>query len=166
MEEVKAKQLAPLWGRAWEHAAKYALGFACARYDAQTLKQVAQGGGLEIDPSSAQLAIDFVKFAMMVQEEQVATRMGDSDFDRWCQDTLRVVKQAGQVGRTESELTRFSRTFRALEPRQQDSIMDALKRREAVKLVQFKPSSGRGKSRMAWVAYECAISDENEDEAE
>jgi len=97
---------------------------------------------------------------MLVQEDQVATRMGDSDFDRWCQDTLRVVKQGGAAGRTESELTRFSRTFRALEPRQQDSIMDALKRREAVKLVQFKPSSGRGKSRMAWVSTEFAPADD------
>ena len=164
MEEVKAKQLAPLWGRAWEHAAKYALGFACARYDAQTLKQVAQGGGLEIDPSSAQLAIDFVKFTMLVQEEQVATRMGDSDFDRWCQDTLRVVKQGGAAGRTESELNKCSRTFRALEPRQQDSIMDALKRREAVQLVQFKPPSGRGKPRMAWVSTDFNhISEDDED---
>lgn len=154
MEEVKAKGLAPLWGRAWEHAAKIALGMACARYDAQTLKQVASGGGLEIDPSSAQWAVDFVKFAMLIQEEQVATRMGDSDFDRWCQETLRVIKQGGTAGRTEAELSRYSRVFRALEPRQQDAVMDSLKRREAITLVQYKPPSGRGKSRMAWVGTE------------
>ena len=156
MEQVKKAGLAPLWGRAWEHAAKLALGMACARYDASQLKQVAAGGGLEIDPTSAQWAIDFVKFVLTVQEEQVATRMGDSDFDRWCQDVIRVVRSAGPSGRTESELTKFSRVFRALEPRQQDSIMDALKRREDVALVQYKPPSGRGKSRMAWVAVEFA----------
>ena len=164
MEAVKAKGLAPLWGRAWEHAAKLALGMACARYDAATLKQVAAGGGLEIDPTSAQWAIDFVKFVLNIQEEQVATRMGDSDFDRWCQDVLRVLRTAGPGGRTESELTKFSRVFRALEPRQQDSIMDALKRREDVQLVQYKPPSGRGKSRMAWVATEFApVVEETED---
>lgn len=156
MEQVKKQGLAPLWGRAWEHAAKLALGMACARYDASQLKQVAAGGGLEIDPTSAQWAIDFVKFVLTIQEEQVATRMGDSDFDRWCQDVIRVVRSAGPAGRTESELTKFSRVFRALEPRQQDSIMDALKRREDVALVQYKPPSGRGKSRMAWVAVEFA----------
>ena len=156
MEQVKTKGLAPLWGRAWEHAAKLALGMACARYDAAQLKDVAAGGGLEIDPTSAQWAIDFVKFVLEIQEEQVATRMGDSDFDRWCQDVIRVIRAAGPSGRTESELTRFSRVFRALEPRQQDSIMDALKRREDITLVQYKPPSGRGKSRMAWVATELA----------
>ena len=156
MEQVKASGLAPLWGRAWEHAAKIALGMSCARYDAATLKQVASGVGLEIDPTSAQWAVDFVKFSMSVQQEQVATRMGDSDFDRWCQDVLRVLKQAGAPGRTESELSKYSRMYRALEPRQQDAIMDSLKRREAIMLVQYKPPSGRGKSRMAWVAAEFA----------
>lgn len=164
MEQVKAKGLAPLWGRAWEHAAKLALGMACARYDAATLKQVASGGGLEIDPSSAQWAIDFVKFVLTIQEEQVATRMGDSDFDRWCQDVIRVIRAAGTTGRTESELTKYSRVFRALEPRQQDSIMDALKRREDVSLVQYRPPSGRGKSRMAWVASEFAPAQEEGDD--
>ena len=158
MEQVKEKGLAPLWGRAWEHAAKLALAMSCARYNAQELKQVSGGGGLEIDPTSAQWAIDFVKFALNIQEEQVATRMGDSDFDRWCQDVLRVIKQAGPNGKTESELAKFSRVFRALEPRQQDSIIDSLKRREAVTLVQFKPPSGRGKSRLAWVSIDFAPS--------
>lgn len=165
MEETKASGLAPLWGRAWEHAAKLALGMACARYDAPTLKQVASGGGLEIDPTSAQWAVDFVKFTLSIQQEQVATRMGDSDFDRWCQDVTRVIKQAGPAGRTESELTKYSRMYRALEPRQQDSIMDALKRREEIVLVQYKPTSGRGKSRMAWVSTEFApTAEEGNDE--
>lgn len=164
MEEVKTKGLAPLWGRASEHAQKIALGMACARYSAKELKDTASGGGLEIDPTSAQWAVDFVRFVMLVQEEQVSTRMGDSDFDRWCQDVLRVLRAAGPVGRTESELTKYSRVFRALEPRQQDSIMDALKRREDVQLVQYKPLSGRGKSRMAWVATEFAPTAEEIDE--
>lgn len=163
MEEVKSKGLAPLWGRAWEHAAKFALGLACARYDANTLKQVASGGGLEIDQTSAQWAVDFVKYTMAIQENQVATRMGDSDFDRWCQEVLRVVKQGGTAGRTEADLSKYCRQFRALEPRQQDSVMDSLKRREAVQLVQYKPQSGRGRSRMAWVASEFApVADETE----
>jgi hypothetical protein len=154
MEEVKAKGLAPLWGRAWEHAAKIALGLSCARYSAADLKQVASGGGLEIDQTSAQWAIDFVRFTLMVQEEQVAARMGDSDFDRQAQETLRIVRNASTRGRTHAELVEASRMFRALEPRQQDAVMDSLKRREAIQLVQYKPPSGRGKSRMAWVASE------------
>jgi hypothetical protein len=92
--------------------------------------------------------------------------MGDSDFDRWCQEILRDIKQAGAQGRTESELSRFCRQFRALEPRQQDSVMDSLKRREAVSLVQYKPPSGRGKSRMAWVAVEFAPEIEETTETE
>ena len=154
MEEVKAKQLAPLWGRAWEHAAKLALGLACARYDAATLKDTAAGAGLEIDQTSAQWAIDFVKFTMGVQEEQVAARMGDSDFDRQAQETLRVIRKAGVRGRTHAELAEASRMFRALKPSEQDAVMDSIKRRDLVGLVQYKPPSGKGKSRMAWVATE------------
>lgn len=160
MEETKTSGLAPLWGRAWEHAAKLALGLACARYSAAELKTTASGGGLEVDPTSAQWAVDFVKFTLSVQQDQVATRMGDSDFDRWCQDVMRVLRQAGPGGRTESELTKYSRMYRALEPRQQDAIMDALKRREDIVLVQYKPQSGRGKSRMAWVATEFVPAEE------
>jgi hypothetical protein len=163
MEEVKAKQLAPLWGRAWEHAAKIALGMACARYSAAELKQVASGGGLEIDQTSGQWAVDFVRFTMMIQEEQVAARMGDSDFDRQAQETLRIVRNASTRGRTHAELVEASRMFRALEPRQQDAVMDSLKRREAIQLVQYKPPSGRGKSRMAWVASEF-VPEQSDDE--
>jgi hypothetical protein len=91
--------------------------------------------------------------------------MGDSDFDRWCQDVMRVLRQAGPGGRTESELTKYSRMYRALEPRQQDAIMDALKRREDIVLVQYKPTSGRGKSRMAWVSTEFVpVEEEGSDE--
>lgn len=165
MEKVKAKGLAPLWGRAWEHAAKLALGMACARYDAQQLKQVASGNGLEIDQTSAQWAVDFVKFTMAIQEEQVATRMGDSEFDRQAQEALRVIRKAGAKGRTNADMAESSRMFRALEPRQQDSVMDSLKRRELVVLVQYKPPSGRGRSRMAWVAKEFAPAMDLADEA-
>lgn len=164
MEEVKGKGLAPLWGRAWEHAAKLALAMACARYDATALKTTAAGGGLEIDPTSAQWAVDFVKFTMMIQEDQVATRMGDSEFDRQAQEALRVIRKAGARGRTHAEMAEASRIFRALEPRQQDAVMDSLKRRELILLVQYKPPSGRGKSRMAWVAKEHAPAVEEAEE--
>jgi|GEM_PF-1683480 len=156
MERTKADGLAPLWGRAWEHAAKLALGMACARYDAAKLKEVASGGGLEIDPTSAQWAVDFVKFTLSIQQEQVASRMGDSDFDRQAQDTLRVIQKAGLEGRTHAELSQRSRAFRAMKPTDQDAVLEALKRRELVSLVQYKPMSGRGKSRMSWVSSEHA----------
>ena len=164
MESVKSKGLAPLWGRAWEHAAKIALGLACARYDANQLKQVASGGGLEIDQTSAQWAVDFVKFTLTIQQDQVATRMGDSDFDRWCQEVHRLIVKAGTKGRTHAEMAEASRMFRALKPNDQDAVMDSLKRREVVMLVQYKPPSGRGRSRMAWVAKEYAPAMEEGDE--
>jgi hypothetical protein len=167
MEAVKGRGLAPLWGRAWEHAAKLAVAMSCTRYGAQDLKQVASGGGLEMDPTSTQWAIDFVKFTLGVQEAQVASRMGDNDFDRWCQEILRLLKKAGSHGRTEAELSKLSRLFRALEPRQQDSVMNSLSRREAVTLVQQISKSGRGKPRMAWTAREfMPLLDEDEEDAQ
>ena len=154
MEDVKVKGLSPLWGRSSEHAQKIALGMACARYNAQELRDNAAAGSLEIDLTSAQWAVDFVRFVMLVQEDQVSTRMGDSDFDRQAQETLRIIRNASARGRTHAELAEASRMFRALEPRQQDAITDSLSRREAIQLVEYKPASGRGKSRKAWVASE------------
>jgi len=156
-DELKRDQnkaaLVPLWGRAWEHAAKVALVMACTRIaGAEQLKTAAESGGLEIDMSSAQWAIDFVRFVLLDMERQVATRVGDSDFDRQCQDALRVIRAGGIQGRTAAELGRYSRAFRALEPRVQDTVLEALKRREDVFTVQYPPTSGRGKARMAWVS--------------
>jgi hypothetical protein len=152
MEVVRAQQLAPLWGRSWEHAAKIALGLACARHDAASLKAAASKGALEIDPTSAQWAVDLVRFVMQAQEHQVATRMGDSDFDRAAQEVLRVITAGEERGRTEAELARYSRMWRALEPRMQDAILDSLKRREAVALVQMRHFVGGRNPRMAWVS--------------
>jgi hypothetical protein len=166
MEENKANGLAPLWGRAWEHAAKLALGMACARYDAAKLKEVATGGGLEIDQTSAQWSIDFVKFTLCIQQEQVASRMGDSDFDRQAQETLRVIQRSGQQGRTHAQIAEFCRMFRALKPTDQDAVLDSLKRRELIALVQYRPPSGRGKSRMAWVSKEFVPDNEEDGEGE
>jgi hypothetical protein len=156
MEAVKGRGLAPLWGRAWEHAAKLAVAMSCARYSAEELKQVASDGNLEMDPTSTQWAIDFVKLTLGVQEEQVASRMGDSDFDRQAQETFRVICAAKAKGRTYADLTEASRMFRALRPTEQDAVIASLQRRELVCWVDYKPASGKGKSRMACVATEFA----------
>lgn len=100
------------------------------------------------------LTNDFVKFTLGVLEEQVETRLGDSDFDRQAQETLRLIRVGSTRGRTTAELAESSRMFRALKPIEQDAVMDSLKRREAVVLIQYQPSSGRGKPRIAWVATE------------
>lgn len=136
--------LAPLWGRAFEHANKIGLVMACTRYRSGTeLQEAAAGNGLEVDAQSAGWAIEFVRAVLVHMEAEVATRVGDSDFDRLCQEALRVIESGGVKGRTEAELCRHSRSFRALEPRVQDQVMEALRRRAAVLTVRFEGLSNR-----------------------
>jgi hypothetical protein len=152
-DEMSADQgratLAPLWGRAWEMAAKLALVVAVGKQPGDRLKDP----NLEIDVQSAVWAIEFVKYFLTQMEREVASRVGDSELDQLCQEALRVVKAAGPQGRTMAELGRYSRAFRALDPRMQDTIVEMLKRREEVVSVQMKAASN-GKARVAVVAAE------------
>ena len=136
--------LAQLWGRAAELAQKVGLIMACTRHsDPDDLKRTAEGGGLEVDGASAAWAVRYVDFCLSFTQSQVETRVGDSDFDRLVQDATRVVDNTSVKGRTIAELCRFCRSFRAQEPRVQDSIVDAMKRRGSVVTVRFVTAANR-----------------------
>jgi len=141
-----------LWGRCWEHASKLALVAACAKHrDAAEFGKLIEQGQVVVDEESAQWAIDFVKYVLGNMEREVAARVADSEFGQITQTVQRFISKAAEKGLTNRELGRICRKFAGLMPIQQDAVMEALKRMEAVSLVQFKTSSGRGKPRMAWV---------------
>lgn len=155
MHEVTQNGVETLWTRALEHAAKIAIGLACSRFDAQALTEAAATNTLQVDPTSARFAVDLVGFMLRTTEEQVLSRMGDSEFDRQVQEVLRIIKRKGRRGLTQAELARFSRMFKSLKPMEQDAIVEALKRREEVTTVEYPPLSGRGKARVALVWTGC-----------
>lgn len=152
-EPAKAP-MADLWVRAREHALKLALIVAVGKKRPGELPQGASGDALEVDVASAVWAIDYVRHYVLEMEREISSRVGDSDLDRHCQAVMRIVRAAGLKGATQYDLNRASRSFRALEPRIQDTVFEMLKRRDDAFLVQFTSESGRGKPRMAYVASE------------
>lgn len=141
-----------LWGRCWEHAAKLAVVAACAQHpNAQAFTDLIKQGQVVVDERAATWAIEFVKYVLTSMEHEVSTRVADSEFGQITQTVHRFITKAAERGLTSSELGRICRKYAGLMPIQQDAVMESLKRMEAVTLVQFKTSSGRGKPRMAWI---------------
>lgn len=142
--EGEKKGVAPLWGRAWEHAAKVALVCACAqRIEAPV-----------IDRRAAAWAITFVRFHVEAIEREVSARMADSPFMKVMLAAARAIQKAGKLGMTERDLSRACSPFKALKPQERNQVIEALLRDEEVQLVKFKTASGKGRPRQAFVAVE------------
>jgi hypothetical protein len=120
--------------------------------DPGALAQAGESGDLKIDENSAKWAIEFVKITALRMERAVATRVGDSDHDRRCQNALSFVEKAADKGMTQSELNRASRAFRALEPNVQKAVVTALQDRGDVTVVEIRGTAARGKPRLALFA--------------
>ena len=151
MESMSESELAPMWGRAWEHAAKTALIVACSKH---LTDQYRNNVAPVIDQESAAWAIDFARFTIGTMEKQVAARMAESDFHRLTLAVVDVIKKGGSKGRTESEISDFCRQFRAQNPTTRDHVLSVIKRDKVAELVISPPTSGRGRPRQAWVAVD------------
>jgi hypothetical protein len=138
------KGTAPLWGRAWEHAAKVALVCACAQNIASPV----------IDRAAAQWAISFVRFHVETIEREVSARMADSPFMKVTLAVARAIHKAGKLGMTERDLSRACSPFKALKPQERNQVIEALLRDEEAQLVKFKTANGKGRPRQAFVATE------------
>lgn len=98
----------------------------------------------------AEWAVAYVKHWTARTVLSVREHMHGGKFAQWQAEVLRIVAKAGEKGRTEAELARYSRTFDNLEPRQRRMVLDALASRGSVALVDIKTIAGR--KRAAWVA--------------
>lgn len=142
--EGEKKGTAPLWGRAWEHAAKVALVCACAQRIAAPV----------IDRAAAEWAIHFVRFHVEAIEREVSARMADSPFMKVMLAAARAIQKAGKLGMTERDLSRACSPFKALKPQERNQVLEALLRDEEVQSVKFKSASGKGRPRQAFVSAE------------
>lgn len=113
----------------------------------------------------AHWAIRYVRYYTEQTLLAVREHMHGTQFAIHRADVLAAIKKAGARGRTEFELARASRSFAGLEPRTRRSVLDSLKADRLAEFVDMgKGPSGRGKSRMAWIALGDAV-DEVEDAA-
>lgn len=77
--------------------------------------------------------------------------VADNDFEGICKQVYAVIKAAGDYGRTDSELSKYSRRLRGLPPAKRKEVMDALSTDYMVKKLNIAQNKG-GKPRTAWVA--------------
>lgn len=132
---------APLWGRAWEHAAKIALVCACATNIDSPV----------INKTCASWAIKFVRHWVANIEIEVSRRVADSDFMKVVNAAADVLRKCGREGYTERELVQYCRPFRALKPTERDQVVTALLRDGDAKKTPIKKPSNKGKPRIALI---------------
>ena len=80
------------------------------------------------------------------------TRSSKDPVARASADALRLVLTAGPTGMTRSEMTKFSRPFKAVALSVQEAVLNEMVKEGLMKVYKFAPLSGRGKSRVAFVA--------------
>lgn len=146
-DEIRQKMVV----RQWEHSQKVAAVIAASR---MTVDAMRAGVRPVIDERDARHAVDLVQWITDQTLRVIESRVSDSEFEGQCKEVLRVIQGGRDEGRTERQISDYSRKFRAIDPISRDRILNSLKREDRIFLVTFKPSSGRGKSRNAWVASE------------
>jgi hypothetical protein len=105
-----------------------------------------QGIEQKIEHIKAQFAIGF--------NDQVS----QADDEYLCQEIYRLVQKSASRGLTESELCKASRYFNAATIEQRVQALAVLsEQRGAIHQHCFKPLSGRGKPRLAWVLKELVL---------
>lgn len=136
-----------MWSRAYEHACKLSLMAAVTRVsDPDELERTC--GQLEIDTGSATWAIDFVRHCIETTYKEVVRHVGENDYDRVVLRVVSYIEKGAMRGRSQSEIRRDCRTFKALEPQVQDRVMESVRRGGDARLVAFDTAT---KPRKAWV---------------
>ncbi len=111
-------------------------------------------GGKEIDAEHAQWAIDYVCYWADRAIKSLAANVADSPFAALCNDVYNLIQKAGAQGLTVADLSRKSAKFKGTEERARNSVFAILKSDRDLRNIDFKPRSGKGKTRSAYVAAE------------
>ena len=141
-------QLAGWWVRASENARRIALILAVGRYtESEALHVAVHDDALNIDPASAQWAVEYVRTIVEDMLEQSEGRIGDSDLERVVIAVEAVLRKAGQIGMTRREMRRKCSAFRNIfDPAMADRVWQSVVMRGALQ-VTVPPASGKGPSR-------------------
>lgn len=111
-------------------------------------------GASEIGSHHAQWAIDYVCYWADRAIKSLAANVADTPFASLCNEVYNHIQKAGPHGLTEADLARKSNKFKGVDGRMRKSVFDNLAADRDVQQCEFKPRSGRGKSRLAYVAAE------------
>jgi hypothetical protein len=107
-----------------------------------------------IGAEHAQWAIDYVTFWADRAISRMADNIADSPFAALCNDVGNLILKAGQRGLTVYELARKSAKFRGADTRMRRSVFENLESDRDIRRYDTKSSSGKGKTRAAYIASE------------
>lgn len=105
-----------------------------------------------VTPMLAKWAIDYVRASGIAFMDAAIRNIADSDFHRLYLAVKARIESASPAGLTEPELSRACHVFKKTPPHLRDNVLSAIVRDEVARFVEFRPQSGRGKSRKALVA--------------
>lgn len=142
MDDHDEAGLAEMFGRCNEIAMRISLVLACGCM-ADSIGQ-----------DHAELAINYVRHHFKRIVHRLETVVADSEFEGLMKQVLEMIRSAGEMGLTERELNKSSRKFRAIDKRQKINVLDTLAFNGDISKCEFPPKSGRGGSRVAWVAID------------
>ncbi|TXH50490.1 MAG: DUF3987 domain-containing protein [Desulfurellales bacterium] len=145
IEILEGEGLAEMEGRSVEKAMRIALILAVSANIASPV----------VSDEHAHWAIQYVDHYTQQTIDSIRKNMVGSEFGRLKQAVLEVIEKGFHKGRTERELSMYSRTYKSLDLRLRRSIIDALLSEQAIVQVNF--ASARGPSqRLAYVATQYA----------
>ena len=142
MDDHDEAGLAEMFGRCNEIAMRISLVLACG-----CMADV-------INEDHASLSINYVRHHFKRIVHRLETVVADSEFEGLMKQVLEMIRSAGEMGLTERELNKSSRKFRAIDKRQKINVLDTLAFNGDISKCEFPPKSGRGGSRVAWVAID------------
>ena len=139
MNELDAEGTSEMLTRVTEMAMRIALIVAVSCGHAAVLRQ------------DAQWACDYVLCHAERNLTHLRDKLADGPFDQLCKDVLRLIRASGERGMTERDLNKASRPWRSAAQRIREDAFRSLERRADVVLVALTGSTGRGRTRTAWV---------------
>lgn len=130
IRQLRGTGMDSLWARAWEHASRLSLIFACLNRTAAQLKEQAEGGTLRIDFADAEFAVSFTKWLTEELAKQCEAEMHDSDFEAVSKSVAAVLDKKGAEGMTMRDITNLCRQFRSLDPQSRSKVLQGLQETE------------------------------------
>lgn len=145
IEILEDEGLAEMEGRSVEKAMRIALILAVSSNISSPV----------ISETHAQWAIQYVAYYTQQTIESIRKNMVGSEFGRLKQAVLEVIEKGFHKGRTERELSMYSRCYKSLDLRLRRSIIDALLNEQAIAQTAFTTARGPVQ-RVAYVAAQYA----------
>lgn len=101
----------------------------------------------EVLEEHAQWAIDYVRYYTYQTIDKVRGRVSNNVFEAACKEVCQRIRETGERGMTESELSRKSAVWRGSNERERESILTVLKNDG---YISFQTVATKGRNRDAW----------------